>query len=167
VHSPLRRSVRSWKEILTRSIFAFLPTARSNTEHGSRMHPSWWIAHDWWIAHGSTSVFGRKTSYDPEQSFAFGRTVKPARLNRFVSHGTAVVMLTPAGRYAANLSTAGKLLPIFGMTRLEEITQQKIKAYLYTRTDLIETTINRYRGTLSMIFQEIIWSAMSKTNPAR
>ena len=47
-------------------------------------------------------------------------------------------------------------LPVFGTTPIEEITPQMIRAYLDTRSDLKKTTINRYRGTLSMIFQEAI-----------
>jgi integrase len=38
---------------------------------------------------------------------------------------------------------------------------------LDTRDDLTKTTINRYRGTLSMIFQEAIRNGKASTNPAR
>ncbi|MEO7029969.1 MAG: hypothetical protein ABI147_11265 [Acidobacteriaceae bacterium] len=36
-----------------------------------------------------------------------------------------------------------------------------------TRTDLTKTTINRYRGTMSMIFQEAIRNGKATANPAR
>jgi integrase len=42
-----------------------------------------------------------------------------------------------------------------------------VKAYLDKRDDLTKTTINRYRGTLSMIFQEAIRNGKAKANPAR
>jgi integrase len=42
-----------------------------------------------------------------------------------------------------------------------------IKSYLDKRDDLTKTTINRYRGTLSMIFQEAIRNGKAKANPAR
>jgi len=60
-----------------------------------------------------------------------------------------------------------KLLPVFGTTPIEEITPQMIRTYLDTRSDLKKTTINRYRGTLSMIFQEAIRNGKAKVNPAR
>jgi hypothetical protein len=58
--------------------------------------------------------------------------------------------------YPGDRSTVGKLLPVFGKVPLDDITPQTIKAYLDTRDDLTKTTINRYRGTISMIFQEAI-----------
>ena len=69
--------------------------------------------------------------------------------------------------YRGDRATVVKLLPVFGKTPLDEITPQTIKAYLDTRDDLKKTTINRYRGTLSMIFQEAIRNGKAKTNPAR
>jgi len=69
--------------------------------------------------------------------------------------------------YPGDCSTVGKLLPVFGKVPLNDITPQTIKAYLDTRDDLTKTTINRYRGTISMIFQEAIRNGKAKTNPAR
>jgi site-specific recombinase XerD len=69
--------------------------------------------------------------------------------------------------YPGDRSTVGKLLPVFGKVPLEDITPQTIKAYLDTRDDLTKTTINRYRGTISMIFQEAIRNGKAKANPAR
>ena len=69
--------------------------------------------------------------------------------------------------YPGDRSTIGKLLPVFGKTPVTEITPQSIKAYLDTRDDLTKTTINRYRGTLSMIFQEAIRNGKVEQNPAR
>jgi len=69
--------------------------------------------------------------------------------------------------YPGDRSTVGKLLPVFGKLPLDEITPQTIKAYLDTRVDLTKTTINRYRGTISMIFQEAIRNGKAKANPAR
>jgi len=69
--------------------------------------------------------------------------------------------------YPGDRSTVNKLLPVFGTTPIEEITPQMIKAYFDTRSDLTKTTINRYRGTLSMIFQEAIRNGKAKANPAR
>jgi len=69
--------------------------------------------------------------------------------------------------YPGDRSTVGKLLPVFGKVPLDEITPQTIKAYLDTRDDLTKTTINRYRGTISMIFQEAIRNGKAKANPAR
>jgi site-specific recombinase XerD len=69
--------------------------------------------------------------------------------------------------YPGDRSTVKKLLPVFGGTAIEEITPQMIKAYLDKRDDLKKTTINRYRGTLSMIFQEAIRNGKAKANPAR
>ncbi len=69
--------------------------------------------------------------------------------------------------YPGDKSTVAKLLPTFGKVPIEDITPQTIKAYLDTRNDLKKTTINRYRGTLSMIFQEAIRNNKAKTNPAR
>lgn len=58
-------------------------------------------------------------------------------------------------------------MPTFGSVPIEQITPQSIKAYFGTRTDLTKTTINRYRGTMSMIFQEAIRNGKGKSNPAR
>jgi site-specific recombinase XerD len=69
--------------------------------------------------------------------------------------------------YPGDRSTVGKLLPVFGNTAVDDITPQMIKAYLDKRDDLTKTTINRYRGTLSMIFQEAIRNGKAKANPAR
>ncbi len=69
--------------------------------------------------------------------------------------------------YPGDRSTIGKLLTVFGKTPVTEITPQSIKAYLDTRDDLTKTTINRYRGTLSMIFQEAIRNGKVEQNPAR
>jgi integrase len=69
--------------------------------------------------------------------------------------------------YPGDRSTIGKLLPVFGKTPVTEISPQSIKAYLDTRDDLTKTTINRYRGTLSMIFQEAIRNGKVEQNPAR
>jgi site-specific recombinase XerD len=69
--------------------------------------------------------------------------------------------------YPGDQSTVNKLLPTFGKVAIEEITPQKIKAYFDTRTDLTKTTINRYRGTISMIFQEAIRNGKASANPAR
>jgi site-specific recombinase XerD len=69
--------------------------------------------------------------------------------------------------YPGDLSTVGKLLPVFGKISIAGITPQSIKAYLDTRDDLAKTTINRYRGTISMIFQEAIRNGKATANPAR
>jgi site-specific recombinase XerD len=69
--------------------------------------------------------------------------------------------------YPGDRSTVGKLLPVFGKVPLDNITPQTIKAYLDKREDLTKTTINRYRGTISMIFQEAIRNGKAKVNPAR
>ena len=69
--------------------------------------------------------------------------------------------------YPCERSTVGKLLPVFGKVPLDNITPQTIKAYLDKRNDLTKTTINRYRGTISMIFQEAIRNGKAKANPAR
>ena len=69
--------------------------------------------------------------------------------------------------YPGDRSTVNKLLPVFGTTAIDDITPQMIKAYLDKRDDLTKTTINRYRGTLSMIFQEAIRNGKAKANPAR
>ena len=69
--------------------------------------------------------------------------------------------------YPGDLSTVGKLLPVFGKVALDDITPQTIKAYMDTRSELTKTTINRYRGTISMIFQEAIRNGKAKANPAR
>jgi site-specific recombinase XerD len=69
--------------------------------------------------------------------------------------------------YPGDRSTVGKLLPVFGKVALDDITPQTIKAYMDTRTELTKTTINRYRGTISMIFQEAIRNGKAKANPAR
>lgn len=69
--------------------------------------------------------------------------------------------------YPGDRSTVNKLLPVFGTTAIEDITPQMIKAYLDKRDDLTKTTINRYRGTLSMIFQEAIRNGKANANPAR
>ena len=69
--------------------------------------------------------------------------------------------------YPGDRSTVKKLLPVFGKMPLDEITPQAIKAYFDTRDDLTKTTINRYRGTISMIFQEAIRNGKAKFNPAR
>src|ERR1039457_5994285 len=69
--------------------------------------------------------------------------------------------------YPGDRSTVGKLLPVFGKVPLDDITTQTIKAYLDTGDDLTKTTINRYRGTISMIFQEAIRNGKAKANPAR
>jgi site-specific recombinase XerD len=69
--------------------------------------------------------------------------------------------------FPGDRSTVGKLLPVFGKVPLGNITPQTIKSYLDTRNDLTKTTINRYRGTISMIFQEAIRNGKAKTNPAR
>ena len=68
--------------------------------------------------------------------------------------------------YPGDKSTVAKLLPVFGKVPIEDITPQAIKSYLDTRDDLTKTTINRYRGTLSMIFQEAIRHGKAKVNPA-
>ncbi|MEO8725835.1 MAG: tyrosine-type recombinase/integrase [Acidobacteriaceae bacterium] len=69
--------------------------------------------------------------------------------------------------YPGDQSTVNKLMPTFGSIAIDDITPQSIKAYFDTRTDLTKTTINRYRGTLSMIFQEAIRNGKAKANPAR
>jgi hypothetical protein len=69
--------------------------------------------------------------------------------------------------FPGDRSTVGKLLPIFGKVPLANITPQTIKAYLDTRDDLTKTTINRYRGTISTIFQEAIRNGKATANPAR
>jgi hypothetical protein len=48
---------------------------------------------------------------------------------------------------------------------VEDVTSQMIKAYLDNRDDLTKTTINRYRGTLSMIFQRPSRTAMRRPIP--
>ena len=69
--------------------------------------------------------------------------------------------------YAGDRSTLNKLMPTFGKTPIKDITPQMIKAYLDSRKDLTKTTMNRYRGTMSMIFQEAIRNGKAETNPAR
>lgn len=69
--------------------------------------------------------------------------------------------------YPGDKSTVAKLLPVFGKIPIDDVTPQAIKSYLDTRDDLTKTTINRYRGTLSMIFQEAIRHGTAKVNPAR
>jgi site-specific recombinase XerD len=69
--------------------------------------------------------------------------------------------------YAGDRSTLNKLMPTFGKTPIKDITPQMIKTYLDSRKDLTKTTMNRYRGTMSMIFQEAIRNGKAETNPAR
>jgi site-specific recombinase XerD len=69
--------------------------------------------------------------------------------------------------YPGDRSTVNKLLPNFGKMPLREITPQAIKAYLDSRTDITKTTMNRYRATISMIFQEAIRNGKAEINPAR
>ena len=69
--------------------------------------------------------------------------------------------------YPGDRSTVKKLLPLFGKTPIKDITPQMIKSYLDSRKDLTKTTMNRYRGTMSMIFQEAIRNGKAKANPAR
>ena len=69
--------------------------------------------------------------------------------------------------YPGDRSTVNKLLPNFGKMPLKEITPQAIKAYLDSRTDISKTTMNRYRATISMIFQEAIRNGKAEINPAR
>jgi integrase len=69
--------------------------------------------------------------------------------------------------FPGDRSTVGKLLPVFGKVPIDDITPQTIKAYLDKRDDLTKTTVNRYRGTISMIFQEAIRNGKAKANPAR
>ncbi len=69
--------------------------------------------------------------------------------------------------YPGDRSTVNKLLPTFGKTPIKDITPQMIKSYLDSRKDLTKTTMNRYRGTMSMIFQEAIRNAKADANPAR
>jgi site-specific recombinase XerD len=69
--------------------------------------------------------------------------------------------------YPGDRSTVKKLLPTFGKTPIKDITPQMIKSYLDSRKDLTKTTMNRYRGTMSMIFQEAIRNGKAKANPAR
>jgi site-specific recombinase XerD len=64
----------------------------------------------------------------------------------------------------ANLSS---LEPVFGKVKASDITPQAISAYFATRTDLKPASINRYRSTMSMIFQEGIRNGRCKENPAR
>ena len=44
------------------------------------------------------------------------------------------------------------------------VRQLTINAYLDSRKDLNKTTMNRYRGTMSMIFQEAIRNGKAETN---
>lgn len=69
--------------------------------------------------------------------------------------------------YAGDRSTVKKLAPTFAKTAIRDITPQMIKAYLDSRKDLTKTTMNRYRGTMSMIFQEAIRNGKAEANPAR
>jgi integrase len=69
--------------------------------------------------------------------------------------------------YAGDRSALNKLMPTFGKTPIKDITPQMIKAYLDSRKDLTKTIMNRYRGTMSMIFQEAIRNGKTETNPAR
>jgi len=69
--------------------------------------------------------------------------------------------------YPGDRSTVNKILPTFGKTPIKDITPQMIKSYLDSRKDLTKTTMNRYRGTMSMIFQEAIRNGKANTNPAR
>jgi hypothetical protein len=53
--------------------------------------------------------------------------------------------------HRGDLSNLNSLLPVFGKMSAEDITQQKIAAYLNSRTDLKPASLNRYRSTMSMI----------------
>jgi integrase len=69
--------------------------------------------------------------------------------------------------YPAEQSTVNKLLPTFGELRVANITHQMIEEYLDARTDLKDASKNRYRGTLSVIFNGAIKSGKATSNPAR
>lgn len=69
--------------------------------------------------------------------------------------------------YPGDCSTIGKFLLVFGKTPLGEITPPSIKAYLDSRVDLTKTTMNRYRGTISIIFQEAMRNNKAQANRAR
>jgi hypothetical protein len=56
--------------------------------------------------------------------------------------------------HRGDLANLNSLRSEFGKMAAEEITPQEISAYLASRTDLKPASLNRYRSTLSMIFQE-------------
>jgi site-specific recombinase XerD len=61
--------------------------------------------------------------------------------------------------HRGDLSNLNSLLPVFGKMNAEDVTQQKIAAYLNSRTDLKPASLNRYRSTIR--------NGKVKTNPAR
>jgi len=69
--------------------------------------------------------------------------------------------------HRGDVSNLQSLLPVFGKMNAEDITQQKIAAYLDSRTDLKPASLNRYRSTMSMIYAEGIRNGRVKENPAR
>lgn len=69
--------------------------------------------------------------------------------------------------HRGDVSNLNSLLPVFGKMKVEDITPARITEYLNSRTDLTPATINRYRSTLSMIFQEAMRNGKAKSNPAR
>lgn len=69
--------------------------------------------------------------------------------------------------HRGDVSNLNSLLPVFGKMKVEDITPARITEYLSSRTDLTPATINRYRSTLSMIFQEAMRNEKAKSNPAR
>jgi site-specific recombinase XerD len=93
--------------------------------------------------------------------------VRRAALFQEIAADALVYSKEHKASYPGDRSTVGKLLPVFGKVPLDNITPQTIKAYLDKREDLTKTTINRYRGTISMIFQEAIRNGKAKANPAR
>lgn len=69
--------------------------------------------------------------------------------------------------HRGDLSNLASLLPMFGKQKAEEITPAQISAYLASRTDLAPATLNRYRSTISMIYQEAMRHGKCGSNPAR
>ena len=94
--------------------------------------------------------------------------IRPRRAVLFGEIATDALVYSKENKasYPGDRSTVKKLLPVFGKVSIDDITPQTIKAYFDTRNDLTKTTINRYRGTISMIFQEATLAALiSFQNP--
>ena len=69
--------------------------------------------------------------------------------------------------HRGDLANLRSLLPEFGAMKADEITPAHIHTYFLKRTDLAPATLNRYRSTLSMIYQEAMRNGRVKANPAR
>ncbi len=69
--------------------------------------------------------------------------------------------------HRGDLSNLASLLPVFGTLKAAEITPTQIDPYLASRTELAPATFNRYRSTLSMVFQEGMRNGKCDKNFAR